>query len=571
MSSLVHQLRWLIGIRLVVITSVVLPYFLVQLADRARSPSYDFLYLLGGLTYLATLIYIGLLQLLGQRAVELQAYIQFIGDLLIVTGLVYYFGGVASPFSILYLVVISVAAALLRRRAGIAVATIAWGFYAATILAFHLGWLHPPGPHEHTSVWRMALNLGIHLFGFYAGALLTSYLAQSATRAERELEEKREDLADLQTVHRDVIESITSGLITTDLEGIVVGVNRAGCEILGLLAEDLLGHHIEVSGLVSRAHWDRDTAISREHDAGGGERDPAPPDPSRVQVRDEVEVRRDGTVQHLGFALSRLTDGEGVHTGFIVIFQDLTEHRRLEEELRIKDRMAAVGELAAGIAHEIGNPLAALSGSVQMLSADLQGNSAHRKLLDIILKESHRLDRTVKGFLQFARPKERSTVRFDVARLLAESVELLRNSEELSPRHRVELDLDPPSATLVADPDQVTQIFWNLARNALRAMPEGGVLRVEGKLDGRVYRVRFHDTGRGMSSEARAKLFQPFQGFFDRGTGIGMAIVYRIVHEHGGRLAVDSRPGQGTTITIELPAAVRSARASVGAFEQPVG
>jgi two-component system sensor histidine kinase PilS (NtrC family) len=227
----------------------------------------------------------------------------------------------------------------------------------------------------------------------------------------------------------------------------------------------------------------------------------------------------------------------------------------MQEELRIKDRMVAVGELAAGLAHEVGNPLAAISGSVQMLSGSLQGDAAQRKLLEILLKESHRLDRTIKGFLRFARPRERTSVSFDVARLLAENVELLKNSEEVSNGHRLEVDFDPPSARLFADPDQVSQIFWNLARNALRAMPEGGVLRVVGRLQGDWYRLRVIDTGRGMSEDQRTNLFHPFQSFFDGGTGIGMAIVYRIVQDHGGRLQVDSRPGAGTTITVELPTA----------------
>jgi two-component system sensor histidine kinase PilS (NtrC family) len=215
--------------------------------------------------------------------------------------------------------------------------------------------------------------------------------------------------------------------------------------------------------------------------------------------------------------------------------------------------MAAVGELAAGLAHEIGNPLAAISGSVQMLSSSLQGDPAQRKLLEILLKESLRLDRTIKGFLRFARPRERSSVAFDVARLLAENFELLKNSEEVSAGHQLELALDPPSARLLADPDQVSQIFWNLTRNSLRAMPGGGTLRVVGRLTQDTYCIEFIDTGRGMSEEQRANLFHPFQSFFDGGTGIGMAIVYRIVQDHGGRLHVDSRPGAGTTISVELP------------------
>ena len=215
--------------------------------------------------------------------------------------------------------------------------------------------------------------------------------------------------------------------------------------------------------------------------------------------------------------------------------------------------MAAVGELAAGLAHEVGNPLAAISGSVQMLAGAYEGQSAQSRLLDITLKESQRLDRTIKSFLKFAQPKDRTSVRFDVAELLAENLKLLRHSSEVGEEHSLKLELDPPSVVLEADPDQVSQIFWNLARNALRAMPDGGTLTVTGQPVASTYRISFADTGRGMDDEERARLFHPFKSFFDGGTGIGMAIVYRIVEEHGGRLTVDSEPGRGSTIAVELP------------------
>ncbi|HEX6199778.1 MAG TPA: HAMP domain-containing sensor histidine kinase, partial [Thermoanaerobaculia bacterium] len=199
--------------------------------------------------------------------------------------------------------------------------------------------------------------------------------------------------------------------------------------------------------------------------------------------------------------------------------------------------------------------LAAISGSVQMLSRSFGEDSPQGRLLGILLKESQRLDRTIKGFLEYARPEDRASVEFDVARLLAENFELLENSPEVRPEHRLELALDPPSAHLVADPDGVSQIFWNLARNALKAMPDGGTLEVSGTLRHGAYEIVFADTGRGMSEEERANLFHPFQSFFDSGTGLGMAIVYRIVQDLGGDLSVDSRPGRHTRITVRLPLA----------------
>ena len=219
----------------------------------------------------------------------------------------------------------------------------------------------------------------------------------------------------------------------------------------------------------------------------------------------------------MGFSVGELLDVDGQSRGFTLIFQDLTQWRKLQEEVRIKDRMAAVGELAAGLAHEIGNPLAAISGSVQMLSSSVPADSSQHKLLDITLQESRRLDRIIKDFLQYARPKARQEQRFNIAKLLTQNVALLRNSEEVTKDHEIEIEIDPPSISLIGDPDQMSQIFWNLTRNSLRAMPDGGRIRVSGLLGEDHYRISYSDTGRGMSEEERANLFHPFQSFFDGG------------------------------------------------------
>lgn len=564
MSGLARQLRWLIWIRLLAITSVALSYFLFQIMspgvelppspdgpalpaplpiDLEGGPTVDplFLYVLALVTYGASVLYAWLLKR-SRLPYTAQGHIQFLGDLILITALIWYFQEISNPFSLLYLIVVGGASILLRRQAGFTIATVAYILYATAVLDIYYGWFPgSTGVEEPSSpyIFLLAYNLVVHLVGFYAVALLTYHLVHRVTRAELELEEKREDLADLKVVHRDVIQSISSGLITTDLHGRITSINRAGQEILETGAGDLVGRYIHELDLFTRERW------AELSSAATGQPE---------QLRAESEIDRGDYTAYIGFSISRLVDAEGVQKGHIVVFQDFTRWRRLEQQVRIKDRMAAIGELAAGLAHEIGNPLAAISGSVQMLSSSLDGKE-QGKLLDILLKESQRLDRTIKGFLRFARPKERSNERFDIAELLTEDFELLRNSEEVSDAHELHLELDPPSATLLADPDQVSQIFWNLARNAVKAMPEGGRLEVTGRLEEEMYVLEVSDTGRGMTDEEKTNLFHPFQSFFDSGTGIGMAIVYRIVQEHGGDLAVSSRLGSGTTIRVELPRA----------------
>jgi two-component system sensor histidine kinase PilS (NtrC family) len=540
-----RKLRWLIAIRLVVITSVGVVHVLRELSperglivgadgSQISNQGEPFLYALTGVTYGLCLLYLILLRWLRDRP-GLHAAIQLVGDISIVTGLVYYFGGAASSFSTLYLVVITAAATLLSKRTAIVLANLAWVFYASLVVSLQFGWIETLDGAPQQSAF-FSYNLIVHLLGFNAVALLVSYLAQHASRAVVELERRTEDLAQLEHFHRDVTRSLASGLITTDLSGRVMSINPAGQTILSIAESAVVGQPIWTIGMIEREQWDFLARV-----------------PADGRRRDRALVKRGSEHVHLGFSISRLHHRDGSTRGFIFIFQDVTRWLQLEQQVRIKDRMAAIGELSAGLAHEIGNPLAAISGSVQLLSASVPPSTSAHRLLEIILNESKRLDRTIKGFLRFARPGERSETEFDIGEALRENVELLKNSDEVTSRHTIALELDPTPVRLTADRDQIVQIFWNLARNALRAMPDGGRLEVCGSLTPEVYRIEFKDTGRGMNESERRTMFQPFKTSFGGGSGLGMAIVYQIVQEHGGELSVESAPQLGTTVTVDLP------------------
>ncbi len=532
------RLQWLIGIRMLVVGSVAVPYLLYN-PDRVTDPT---LQLFIAFTSVQCLLYIVLLRVL-RRQPQVQAYIQFLGDLIFISLLIHELD--ATSFSILYIFIISVAAVFLNRTGVLIVAGLAYVLYVAVLVKW-FGLLFsrpvplPELPADPVHMLQLFYNLIVHLVGFYGVAILTSYLARDAQRSEEQLRRKQLDLTYLQGLYGDVIQSMSSGLVIADLDGTVVSLNRSGEEILGRAEEEVVGCPMAEAGILSAEQW---TRYLRE----------------KITVRSEQECRRgDGTEIHLGFTLTPLRDAEGARQGYILLFQDLTEWQELQEQLRIQDRMAAIGQMAAGLAHEVGNPLAAISGSVQMLASGLRGDASRGdasrgKLAEIILKESQRLDRTVKAFLQFAKPRERELAVFDVAAMLAEDVQLLRNSGDVEPQHEIEADLEPGSAMIQADFDQVSQIFWNLARNALQAMPGGGRLTVSGRLENGYYRMEFRDTGIGMTEEERDRLFHPFKSFFDGGTGLGMAIVYRIVKEHGGEIRVDSEPHRGSRISVQLP------------------
>lgn len=284
----------------------------------------------------------------------------------------------------------------------------------------------------------------------------------------------------------------------------------------------------------------------------------------REPYREETEFERGGVPRVLGYSLRVLEGPEG-DEGTLILFQDLTDVKKLENRARFHEQLAAVGELAAGIAHEIRNPLASISGSVQVLSNELTVGSTERRLMEIIVSESNRLSGILEEFLRFVRPQERRVAPFDVATTVAEVMEIFRLSDEVSDAHSIEVDVAPESSILSGDRDQIRQIVYNVAKNAVNAMSAGGRLTIVGReLDGS-YAIRFTDTGRGMSPDEMARLFTPFSTAFDGGTGLGMAIVRRIVEDHGGTIDVESRPGEGTTVTIHLPRDARAREADENA------
>jgi two-component system sensor histidine kinase PilS (NtrC family) len=255
----------------------------------------------------------------------------------------------------------------------------------------------------------------------------------------------------------------------------------------------------------------------------------------------------------LGVSVSRLETEEAGRGGYLLVFQDLTEIKRLEQEVRMKEKLAAVGEMAAHLAHEIRNPLGAISGSAQMLLGEAHMSRDRQRLLGIITRESKRLSDALSQFLHQARASPSQREPIDVGPVISGAVELLRNSPELGPRHRLTFETDGGSHVCLADPDQIAQVFWNLARNAVEAMPEGGLLSIRLVSSASDVVLLVRDEGRGMGGEEQRRLFLPFQSGTRMGTGLGLAIVYRIVREHHGDISVRSIPSRGTEVEVRLP------------------
>jgi len=551
-DSLKRSLVWLTTARMVVLMLILLSAILVQAGSgvqfefrvvngtpRPVAGELSSLYILNAAAIALALFHWAVGRRLPPRV---EAYLQLLGDLAIVTVLVYISGGPDSVFNFLYLVVIGASAFLLYRSGAVLVASIAAVLYGSVVQLLAYGILPPP-PLAPVADWggtRVRYNLAITVAGFYGVAFMVSYLSEKLRTAREELTVRQRALQRLQHLHGNVIATMSSGLLTSDAQQRVTFVNRAGGTLLGVDPASAPGRLMSDFGFVFPESWDDVRARARGPET----------------YRDEIEIGRGTSRRVLGFSLRTLKDAEG-QEGTLILFQDLTGLKKLEREARFHSQLAAVGELAAGIAHEIRNPLASISGSVQVLSKELNVGAAERRLMEIIVSESNRLSKILEDFLRFVRPQERRVARFDVAQTLVEVMDLFRLSDEVSDAHRIDVNVEPSASHLWGDRDQIRQIIYNVAKNAVHAMSAGGKLTVVGREEDGWYAIRFTDTGRGMSEEELSRLFTPFSTAFDGGTGLGMAIVRRIVEEHGGAIDAESRPGEGTTVTVLLPRATR--------------
>ena len=539
MESLRRSLRVLTAIRLIVVGAIVLSSILLQATAGAVLPLSSLI----GVAGLALLLSTGYVLL--RRAVQpaTEAYFQLCGDLVIVTLLVYFSGGAESVFSFLYLVVIAATSFLLLRSGSLLIASIASILYGMMVELTAYDVIPPP-PLSSRPDWggpTILFNMCFNIAAFYGVALLTSLMAEKLHLAGKEITARRIEFERIRALHGDVIESMSSGVATIDREGRFTFLNRAGAEILKTRALESAGVPIWDVGLFDAASW-RETLGSIE---------------SLENVRGEV-VLGAPEKRTLGYSIRRLRGTAGL----LLLFQDLTEMKKLEDEARSREKLAAVGQLAAGIAHEIRNPLASISGSAQLLGNEMRSGSSERRLVEIIVSESRRLSAILEDFLRYARPRPKREESFDLAATLTDAMHLFSNSHEITDEHRLRLQIEPGNSRVCGDPDHIRQIFWNVAKNAVCAMPGGGTLDVTGRDEGDWYTIRFRDSGRGMTPERKEVLFQPFAASFEGGTGLGMAIVRRLVDEHGGKIFVETEVGHGTEIEIRLPRGAAEAGSS---------
>ncbi len=577
------KLKWLTGVRLLLASAFLGSAVVLDLHERLPFPTSP-LYGLLGLTFGLSLIYA--LALRSQRHLLLLGVAQLALDLGLVSLLIHFSGGLDSAFPFMYIFVVYAAANLLERRGSLVVAVLSGLLYGGLVAAQWTGIIRPVEFAGGLAPLRPAgyalYQVLIHTVAFVAVAILSSHLADRLRQAGRELEQRGLDLRNLQTLHREIVAHIPSGILTLDLTGRVISFNGA--------AERITGFDFEA--LRDRSWQDTPFAAC----PGLAEFFARPDTPVAIPSTEIDLQRRDGRAIPVGIAFSPLRAADGGPVGLVAIFQDLTERKRVEGQLRRADRLAALGQLAANIAHEIRNPLAAISGSVEVLKEDLPLRGSTRELLEIILREAGRLKLITGQFLDFSKPIPLLFRPCLVRPLLEETLHLLAKSGERHPRTTWAIMEEEPDLSVQADADQLRQVVWNLCLNAIQAMPEGGTLTVSLRLAPEASRlvdssirqlgktqasgqgdkftnrpidqsteewveIAFQDTGRGIPSEELDRIFDPFYTTRPSGTGLGLAIARKNLESMGGRIRVESRSGTGTTFRLWL----RRAQAAVTA------
>lgn len=460
-------------------------------------------------------------------------------DVATVTLIVVATGGPESVFAFLYVLVVIASCVLVSRQGALLIAGASSLLYTAVVVGRTIfpfsSIIDAPTETTALAVMTMFLNTGT----FLVVAITAGSLAEHYRSAHHALEDQRKDLSDLQAFKDLIFQSVGTGLIALDHDARITAYNRAAAEVTGVPAERAIGQPWHA---VFGAALDIGQIL-----------DAIRTDP-RVYRRHELTLRP-GRGQEVPVAITfwTLRSGSGEMVGVIAVCEDLSSIKQMEERVRQADRLATVGRMAANIAHEIRNPLASLTGAIEVLAKDAELGPARERLAQIVVRESERLDHIIKDLLDYARPAPLALSRINLADTLDEVLLLLEHrplpdSVKIIRAYGGNLPAD-------ADPQQIRQVFWNLCLNAVEAMHDGGELRVAGLADGRRLEISVSDSGTGIHAGDLAHIFEPFFSTKSEGSGIGLALVHRIVQEHGGDIDVRSGSGQGTTFTITLPAA----------------
>lgn len=498
------------------------------------------IYSIIGLTYLLSLFYAFMLR--REKYFVFNIYLQLSIDVALVTFLVYLTGSIGSNYSLLYTLIIIYSVIFIGRSGGLIFASISSIAYGTLLdLEYYriIPTIYAVGRDYSVNSGDVLVRIIVHIVSFYVLAFLASIVVEQEKKTRSLLEEKESAFNQLDLLFRSIIESVDTGVMTVNLQGRIKTFNRA--------AEDITGHQLKT--IENRRIEEIFPQFSLFFDQ------------KNVEIpknrREVVIYAKDNRKVHLGCSLSPLKDRYGRQIGHILIFQDLTEIKRMEENLEKSKRLALIGEMAAGLAHEMRNPLASITGSIQLLSQATNLAETDRRLMQIILRGKDHLDNFVRDFLLLAKPIPLVRETVDVNEVADETLEQLAMSSE-SKTHVKVLKIFSSGNHAFANRDQIRHIIQNLILNAMQAIDDHGTISVEIKTikleDRKSYaEIKVTDDGCGIEEKDIHSVFEPFFTNKEKGTGLGLAIVSRIVDGYGGKIRIVSRIDQGTSITVCLP------------------
>lgn len=494
------------------------------------------------ITYLLTLLYAIILPRI--KNLRRFCYLQITADIFVETGVIYVTGGIESPLSFLYTLSI-ISAGIIYYRPGIYfIASIASICFGTFIDLEYYNLIHPIYIYPKSDI----ANEGSYVFyitfvticTFFLVALLTGFLVEKLRLTRKELSEKSGHLQELRAFHENVVESMGSGLLTISMDKRITSFNNAAAKITGFT-------FFEIKGKVfSEIFQFPEFPVIQGITDGDF--------PNHLEG---IFTRKDKKKIFLEMNISSLKNNEGNIKGYIGVFQDKTEFKKMEERVVQAERLAAIGSIAAGIAHEIRNPLASMSGSIQVLKQKPWVEKESKDLMDIVVRETDRLNNIVTRFLDYARPHPVKLAEYDINTLIQDTLSMLKNSPEYNQKILVSIRFEKNPLIIKIDSQQIQQVLWNLCLNSIQAMPNGGELKVSTKLitnENNMYAmIQVSDTGCGIKREDKDSIFDPFYTTKKNGTGLGLASVYRIIENHKGTIKVHSKESEGSSITLQLP------------------
>lgn len=543
-EKIMRRIFILIISRLIIITVFLGITVFVDVKRELFSLSYiiiNYFYIIAGVIYLFSAIYIVLYKF--KLKYQYNLYLQITVDILSITFLIFMFGNTQIDYSLLYTLVIIYSAIFFGRRGGLLVASIASIFYGFFLnLEFYnlMPSISAVHYNDKSNFADAFTNLIVRITSFYILAFLASFIVEQEKKTATLLEEKASEFNQLDRLFRSIVESVYTGVMTIDLNNIIKTFNSAAEEITGFSRGAVQGRKLE-DVFPEFLPFLTDEMMNE-------------------QISNRIEMVVKGSAKdriNLGLSVSPLKGKYEKRIGNILIFQDITKIKEMEKDLEKSRNMALIGEMAAGWAHEVRNPLAAITGSIELLKQGMELEGTNRRLMEIVLRSKDQLETFVRDFLLLARPVPAKRESVDVNKIIEEIMENIKLNKGWNQQLEIRTNLSD-GAQVLANKEQVRQIIYNLVLNAVQSMGGGGLLSVATNRikrdDGVEYtEMMIADTGCGIAEDDLEKIFEPFFTKKEKGTGLGLSIVNHIIEGYNGKIRIDSGVGQGTTCRVWLP------------------